>query len=126
VVRFYPARTTPERMRALFLDMMERAHSLEEYPEFYNLFMNNCLNNITYHIRRMGGRPLPNELRLLLTGFSDWYAYKYGFLDTDLPFEKAREAYRIDECMRDVPLDDNFSKRLREVLRRQGADRVPD
>ena len=125
-VRFYPVRTTPERMRFLFLDMMERAHSLEEHPEFYNLFVNNCLNNITYHIRRMGGRPLPNELRLLLTGFSDRYAYDYGFLDTDLPFEKAREAYRIDERMRDVPLDDNFSKRLREVLRRQGADKVPD
>jgi hypothetical protein len=125
-VRFYPARTTPERMRTLFLDMMERAHSLEEHPEFYNLFANNCLNNVTYHIRRMGGRPLPSELRLLLTGFSDRYAYDYGFLDTDLPFEKAREAYRIDECMREVPLDDNFSKRLREVVRRQGADKVPD
>src|SRR5262249_33852039 len=41
-VRFYPARTTRERMRALFLDMMERAGYLEEHPEFYNLFTNNC------------------------------------------------------------------------------------
>jgi hypothetical protein len=124
-VRFYPARTTPERMRALFLDMMERAHSLEEHPEFYNLFANNCMNNITYHIRRLGGRPLPSELRLLLTGFSDRLAFDYGYIDTDLPFEKAREAYRIDEWMRGTPLDEGFSKRLRETLRRQGADKVP-
>jgi hypothetical protein len=124
-VRFYPARTTPERMRALFLDMMERAHSLEEHPEFYNLFTNNCMNNVTYHVRRLGGRPLPSELRLVLTGFSDRLAFDYGFIDTDLPFEQARQAYRIDEWMQDTPLDESFSKRLRETLRRQGADKVP-
>jgi hypothetical protein len=125
-VRFYPVRTTPGRMRALFLDMMERAHSLEEHLEFYNLFANNCLNNVTHHIRRLGGRDLPSEVWLVLTGFSDRYAYEYGFIDTNLPFEKAREAYRIDEWMRNTPLDETFSERLRETLRRQGADKVPD
>jgi len=125
-VRFYPARTTPDRMRALFVDMMERAHSLEEHPEFYHLLANNCLNNVTHHIRSLGGRDLPSELWLVLTGFSDRYAYDYGFLDTDLPFEKAREAYRIDGWMQNTPLDETFSKRLREVLRRQGADKAPD
>jgi hypothetical protein len=124
-VRFFPIRTTKARMRALFVDMMERAHSLEEHPEFYNLVTNNCMNNITYHIRRLGGRPLPSDWRLLFTGFSDRLAYDYGFIDTDLPFEKAREAYRIDEWMRDAPLDEKFSVRLRETLRRQGADKAP-
>jgi hypothetical protein len=124
-VRFYPARATPDAMRALFLDMMGRAHSLEEHPEFYNLLANNCLNNVTHHVRRLGVRDMPSEVWLLLTGFSDRYAYDYGFLDTDLPFEKAREAYRIDGWMRDTPLDETFSERLRKVLRRQGADKVP-
>jgi hypothetical protein len=124
-VRFYPVRTTPERMRFLFLDMMQRAHSLEEHPEFYNLFTNNCMNNVTDHVRRLGGRPLPCDLRLLLTGFSDRLAYEYGFLDTDLPFERAHQAFRIDEWVRQTPLDDSFSERLREILRQQGADNVP-
>jgi len=124
-VRFYPARTTPERMRAIFVDMMQRAHSLEEHPEFYHLLVNNCMNNITYHLRRLGGRPLPADWRLLLTGFSDRLAYRYGFLDTELPFEKAREAYRIDPWMQTTELDETFSVRLREQLRRQGADKVP-
>jgi len=125
-VRFYPVRATKEEMRAFFLDVMERAHSLEEHPEFYNLFTNNCLNNITYHIRRLGDRDLPSAVWLVLTGFSDRYAYDYSFIDTNLPFEKAREAYRIDEWMRNTPLDETFSQRLRETLRRQGADKVPD
>jgi hypothetical protein len=125
-VRFYPVRTTPERMRALFVDMMERAHSLEEHPEFYNLFANNCLNNITHHIRRLGGRDLPSDVLLVLTGFSDGYAYDYGYIDTHLPFAKARDAYRIDEWMRHTRLDETFSVRLRETLRLQEADNVPD
>jgi hypothetical protein len=124
-VRFYPVRTTQERKRFIFLDMMQRAHSLEEHPEFYNLFANNCMNNITYHVRRLGGRPLPSDVRLLLTGFSDRLAYDYGFLDTDLPFERAHEAFRIDDWIRQTPLDDGFSERLREMLKQQGADNVP-
>jgi hypothetical protein len=125
-VRFYPVRATKEAMRAFFLDVMERAHSLEEHPEFYNLITNNCLNNLTYHVRRLGGPATPGRLRLVLTGFSDQKAFEYGFIDTNLPFDKAREAYRIDEWMRSTPLDETFSKRLRETLRRQGADNVPD
>jgi hypothetical protein len=123
-VRVYPARATKEAMRALFLDIMERAHSLEEHPEFYNLFTNNCLNNLTHQIRRLG-RPMPSEFRLILTGFSDRLAFEYGFLDTDLPFEKAREIYRVDQWMQNTELDESFSQRLRETLRRQGADKVP-
>jgi hypothetical protein len=83
------------------------------------------MNNVTYHIRRLGGRALPSELSLLLTGFSDRLAYDYGFLDTNLPFEKARQAFRIDEWIRQAPLDDSFSARLRDVLRQQGCDNVP-
>jgi hypothetical protein len=124
-VRFYPVRTNQESRQFFFLDMMRRAGSLEEHPEFYNLFANNCMNNVTYHIRRLGVSPLPSEWRLLLTGFSDQLAFEYGYLDTDLPFEQAQQAYRIDEWIRQIPLDDSFSEHLRMKLRQQGCDNVP-
>lgn len=120
-VYFYPVRSTPERKRAIFLDVMERAHSLEEHPEFYHLITNNCMNNITWHLRRIGGRAVPGDLRVLLTGFSDRVAYYMGFIDTDLPFAKAREAFRVDQWMQTQPLDAEFSKRLREQLKKQEA-----
>jgi hypothetical protein len=116
-VRFYPARATPQAIRAIFVDMMERAHSLEEHPEFYNLFTNNCMNNLSHHLRRLGGRSVPSDLSLLLTGLSDRVAYRYGFIDTDLPFPVAREVFRIDEWMQTIALDETFSARLREHLR---------
>jgi uncharacterized protein DUF4105 len=120
-VYFYPARTTDERKRFLFLDMMQRAHSLEEHPEFYHLLFNNCMNNITYHLRRLGGRPLPHDLWLLLTGLSDRVAHRLGYIDTDLTFEQARRAFRVDEWMQETPLDEGFSQRLRETIQRQEA-----
>jgi hypothetical protein len=118
-VYFYPARTTNERKRAIFLDMMERAHSLEDRPEFYHLLLNNCMNNITYHLRRLGGRPLPHDLQVLLTGMSDRVAHRLGYIDTELPFEQARRAFRIDGWMQQTALDHGFSQRLRETLARQ-------
>jgi uncharacterized protein DUF4105 len=118
-VYFYPARTTNERKRAIFLDMMKRAHSLEEHPEFYHLIFNNCMNNITYHLRRLGGRPLPHDLRVLLTGLSDRVAHRLGYIDTDLPFDEARQAFRVDGWMQTTPLDEGFSARLRETIATQ-------
>jgi hypothetical protein len=123
-VRFYPVNTTNERKRAIFVDMLQRADHLEKHPEFYHLITNNCMNNVTYHVCRLGGRDLPGHLALLLTGFSDRAAYEFGFIDTDgLPFEEAREAFRIDEWMQkqELPLDEDFSKRLREALAKQVA-----
>jgi hypothetical protein len=121
-VYFYPVRSTPERKRAIFLDMMERAHSLEEHPEFYHLIFNNCMNNITYHLRRLGGRDVPSDLQVLLTGFSDRVAFYMGFIDTELPFQEARDAFRVDPWMQTVPLDENFSRGLRETIQRQEAE----
>jgi hypothetical protein len=125
-VHFYPARTSVERQRAIFLDMMRRADSLEHHPEFYHLITNNCMNNITAHIRRLGGRTLPHDLTLLLTGLSDRVAYNLGYIDTDLPFEQARQAYRVDLWMQHTALDEGFSQRLRQALARQVAQATAD
>lgn len=114
------ARSSRQIMRGIFLDMMERAHSLEDHPEYYNLVTNNCLNNITAHLRRLGVSP-PANLRLLFTGYSDRVAYDLGFIDTDLPFEKARRVFRVDGWMQTTPLDGEFSRRLRENLIRRVA-----
>lgn len=121
-VFFYPARTTKERKQAIFVDMMKRAQHLEEHPEFYHLITNNCMNNILYHMRRLGGRPIPHDLAVLLTGISDRVAFDLGYIDTDLSFEQARQAFRVDPWMQTTTLDEGFAGRLRETLARQVAE----
>jgi hypothetical protein len=121
-VFFYPANTTPERMRAIFQSMMEGAHQLEEKPEFYNLIWNNCMTRILMHLRRLGGHSLPHDLQVLLTGLSDRIAFRLGYIDTDLTFEQARRAFRVDPWMQTTPLDETFGQRLRETIERQEAE----
>lgn len=121
-IRFYPLRSTPERKGVLFADMMRRAGSLEKHPEFYNLITNNCLNNFTDHLRCLGGTKLPSDFRMLFTGWTDRIAYDGGYIDTKLPFDKARELFLIDDWIRSTKLDDTFSKRLREELARREAE----
>jgi hypothetical protein len=48
-----------------------------------------------------------------LTGFSDRVAYDLGYLDTDLPFEQARETFRVDDRIRRHLHDEDFSRRVR-------------
>jgi hypothetical protein len=113
-------------MRAVFVDMMQRAHDMEENPEFYHLITNNCMNNITNHLRYLGCRPLPHDVQLLLTGLSDRVAHRLGYIYTDLPFEKARQAFRVEQWMQSTTLDEGFSQRLRAQFDRQVAEQSGD
>lgn len=118
-VRFYPARTSPAHARAILADMLRRADQLEKHPEFYNLFVNNCMTNILLHLRRLGGHGLPSDLAVLLTGLSDRAAYRLGYLDIDITFAQARDVFRIDGWILQHALDETFSTDLREELDRR-------
>jgi hypothetical protein len=45
-VYLYPVKTTPEKMRRVFVEMITRANKLAAEPEFYNTLTNNCTTNI--------------------------------------------------------------------------------
>lgn len=119
-VRFYPARARADVPRAVLTSMLRHSNTLGREPEYYHLIFNNCLTNITSHLRELG-TPLPRDLALIMTGLSDRVAYNLGYLDTELPFDQAREVFRIDGWMRDVPLDETFSARLRDHLRERAG-----
>lgn len=41
-------------LEKLFMDAIERTNSMKDKPEFYNLFSNNCTNNLVVHMRTAG------------------------------------------------------------------------
>jgi hypothetical protein len=47
-VYLYPIRTTRERIRTLFLEMLARSNALATKPEFYNTLTNNCTSNVAF------------------------------------------------------------------------------
>lgn len=117
-VWMYPIKTTPERRRELFVSMVERANRLREEPVWYHTFARSCNSSVVEHVHALVPGRVPFSWRLLLPGYAGRIAYDLGLIDTELSFEEAQRAFRIDERGRAGPLDDTYSRRIREPLTR--------
>jgi hypothetical protein len=78
----YPIRTTQEKIKAVFLDMVNRAEKLRMEPEFYNTVFNNCTTNIARHVNAVSPGRIPFTLALIFPADSDRKAYELGLIDT--------------------------------------------
>ena len=115
-VYLYPVKTSsPEKARALLVDMLNEMNSLSIKPQWYNTIWDNCTSRIAYHINRVTPHRIPDiTLATFVTGFADRFALEQGLLDTDLPLEQAREKYFISDRAIEVGNVEDFSKRIRE------------
>lgn len=112
-VYLYPVRTSAEKKRELFVEMLTRANRLREKPEFYNTLTNTCTTNIVRHVNGIAPKKIPMRIEVLLPGYSDRLAYELGLIDTDLPFDQLRERFRINELALRFADDPEFSRRIR-------------
>jgi len=116
LVYLYPGKTTQEKARELLVSMLERANTLKEKPEFYNTLFNTCTTNIVRHINSVTpGRVSFFSLQVFFPKNSDRLAYTLGLIDTELPFEQARERYLINARAEKYANDPNFSIKIRGV-----------
>ena len=113
-VFLYPIRTTPERRRAMFIDMLTRANELRGRPEMYNTLTNTCTTNLVDHVNTIVPGRVPLRAGVIFPGYSDRLAYDLGLIDTKLPFEAARAHFRINERAKRYADDPRFSLRIRE------------
>lgn len=113
-VYVYPVRTTPDRMRQMFVEMLTRANSLRMRPEFYNTLTNTCTTNLMRHVNAIAPKRIPLRREVLLPGYADRLAYELGLIDTDLSFENARKRFHINEKARRFAEDPEFSRKIRE------------
>ena len=113
-VYLYPIRTSRERMRALFVDVLEAANSLHERPLFYNTLTNNCTNRIQDHVNRLATKKIPSSWRTILPGYTDEVAYKLGLIDTKLDLDQAKKRFWINDKAKRYRDHPDFSKLIRE------------
>lgn len=115
LVYVYPVKTTTDKARELFLDMVERANDLSQHPEFYNTITNTCTTNIVRHVDKITPNKVPLfNLRILLPANSDKLAYDLGLIDTDLSFENARTRYFINDKAIKYADSPDFSVKIRQ------------
>jgi len=115
-VYLYPIRTTKERIRALFLSMIERMNTLYEHPEFYNTLTSTCTTNIQKHVNEIFPGRVPLSYKILLPGYSDELAYTLGLIDApeNISIEDLRTRFRINEKAERFADDPLFSQKIRE------------
>jgi len=112
-VYVYRVRAAPEQARAMFTDVMNRVNKLAAAPEFYNTLTNNCTNNIVRHINNLAPNRVPWDLRVLLPGRSDEYAYDLGLLATDDSFEETKLKARVNYLANRHADAPDFSQKIR-------------
>lgn len=114
-VYLYPIRAPRERIRAVFVEMLERANALRERPEFYNTVTNNCTSNVIAHVNHVAPDRVPTGLATMLPGYTDEVALRLGLIDSDLDLERARETFRVNDRARAAGDAPDFSLRIREM-----------
>lgn len=112
-VYLYPIRTDRAGAERLLRDMLDRANRLRQNPELYNTVTNNCTSNLVEHVNAIVPGRVPWGYETVLPGFSDRLAYDLGLIETELPFEQARERFRIDRLARSWDGRDDYSRYIR-------------
>ncbi|MGQ0813729.1 MAG: lipoprotein N-acyltransferase Lnb domain-containing protein [Gemmatimonadota bacterium] len=112
-IYLYPIRTTREKARALFVEMLQRANQLHQNPEFYNTLTNNCTTNILDHVNSISPGRIPYGKEVLLPGYADELAQRLGLLEGGMSIEQIRTRYLVNERAREFAGDSLFSFRIR-------------
>lgn len=115
-VYLYPIKADKGAIAFLFKDMVERANQLRLHPEFYNLFTSTCTTNLVDHVNKIAPQKIPYDYRILLPAYSDLEAYQYGWIDTNLSFEDARQHFYISDLARKYADDPDFSLKIRQGM----------
>ncbi len=109
----YPVKTTPEKMRAVFVSMVERANALKDKPEFYHTLASNCTTNLAKHVNEITPGRVSWNITYLLPENSDRYLYDIGLIDNNLSFEETRAAHSINALAEIHAESPSFSLKIR-------------
>ncbi|MBS0847354.1 DUF4105 domain-containing protein [Citrobacter sp. JGM124] len=113
-VYLYPINISPEMVQALFLNYLDRIDKLNQHPEFYNTFLNNCTSNILNHAASVSS-DIKYNWKVLVSGYADRYIYDMGLLDSTLPFKKLKETCLIQR-LPDALIDCGYSEAIRSKI----------
>jgi hypothetical protein len=112
-VYLYRGNATPEQAQDLLVDVLQRANSLAEQPEFYHALWNNCTTNIADHVNSISPSRVPYDVGVLLPGRSDQLAFDLGLLDIEGPFEIAKARAHVNSLAMRYGDSEDFSAQIR-------------
>jgi len=118
-VYLYRFQISNEQVLDLLKDYLKEMNRLVAEPEFYNALTRNCTTTIKIHTDAIRpDKPPPLDWRLIASGHVDELLYDRGNVSTTVPFKELRNASRVDLKMQQEEGREDFSKKMREYIRR--------
>ena len=114
-VYLYPTDATPERVREIFLSVLDAAEELRKQPAFYNTLTNNCSSAIRDHVNRFAADKVPYDTRVLFPARADEFLIERGHVIGADGLEEARRLYLINGKANEAGGDPFFSWRIRSL-----------
>jgi hypothetical protein len=110
--------TTPEELRATFLDYIDAINALYQTPQWYHGLCSNC----TTTFYRLPSRRCRCDWRVLANAQLDRALYAAGRLDRTLPFSELRRAAHLNDIANTAP-EMGFGDHIRRELERRLHER---
>ncbi|MDR2642702.1 MAG: DUF4105 domain-containing protein [Planctomycetaceae bacterium] len=96
-IYLYRLNFTPDEVRAMFVDALQRANKLAQKPEFYHPIRNSCVTNLIDHINKGRAKAIPANYRTLLPGLIGKYIFDLKLVDTnETDFKIVKENAKIN------------------------------
>ncbi|MDR1053705.1 MAG: DUF4105 domain-containing protein [Planctomycetaceae bacterium] len=96
-VHLYRLNFTPNEVRTMFVDALQRANKLAQKPEFYHPIRNSCVTNLVDHINKGRPKAIPTSYRTVLSGMIGKYAFDLKLVDTnETEFNVVKENAKIN------------------------------
>ncbi|MEZ5064782.1 MAG: DUF4105 domain-containing protein [bacterium] len=112
-VYLYPIRTSPERARRLFEEMLARANELADRPELYHTIFKSCSSTLLKHANRVTTKQIPGGWRVMLPGYSDEVVHAVGLIDEAGTMEEIRARSLVNDRVKRFAGAPDFSHRIR-------------
>lgn len=116
-IYMYPLKISNEYKKQLFIHLVNKTNSLYSDAEFYNTFTSNCTNSLAKVANEINKNSVPINISWWLTGLSDKYLYKLGYINTNTPIDQIRQRYKITQFANASINEEDFSILLRDYLK---------
>jgi len=112
----YPLKISDDKIKNIFLDILERVNKTKENPEFYNTLTNSCVTNIFKHMKNAGEIKVPRSWKFLFPSTLDRLLYDIDLIKTNLSFDKLRENNLINKKADKYKEAEDYSQKIRENI----------
>ena len=96
-IYLYPIKTTPQKVKNIFLGLSKKINSLYEKPEFYHLFTHNCTGLMADEVEKVSDKKFPLLEKVFLPGYADKAVFDLGLIDTNIKdFKEVKKKFLVE------------------------------